>query len=162
MSNQSYGKNNTSVLGLTPVQPQASSALNLDMPGSIDPLQIPPSQAITKRERQILENVHGELLMIGAIEAKAEFGMYQIGQMQKRASDLFGNTVSFMVQNREQARGTVAEPYVAEFTMRQIQMYARHMLGTLEVAGTRIGEEVHRSLNLPPEEKGFWARVFGK
>jgi hypothetical protein len=103
------------------------------------------------------------VLVIDVTEAKAEFGMYKIGQMQERASDLFGDTVSFMLQNKEEARGTEAEPYVAEFTLRQIQMYARHMLGTLEVAGTRIGEEVHRSLSLPPEEpKGFWARMIGK
>ena len=103
------------------------------------------------------------MLVIDATEAKTEFGMYKIGQMQERASDLFGDTVSFMLQNKEEAKGTEAELYVAEFTMRQIQMYARELLGCLEVGGTRIGEEVFRSLSLPPEkQKGFWARLLDR
>jgi hypothetical protein len=131
--------------------------------GAVSPPQYPDSRAITRRERQILDTFHEEVLVIDATEAKAEFGMYKLDQMQERASDLFGDTVSFILQNKEEARGTEAEAYVAEFTTRQIQMYARHMLGTLEVAGTRIGEEVHRSLSLPSEErKGFWARVLDR
>jgi hypothetical protein len=160
--NNSNGKKNVSVLGLTPMQPQSTSSLGLAPLGPINPPQYPANRAITKRERQILDTFHEEVLVIDATEAKAEFGMYKISQMQERASDLFGDTVSFMLQNKEEVKGTEAEPYVAEFTLRQIQMYARHMLGTLEVAGTRIGEEVHRSLSLPPEVKGFWARVLGK
>jgi hypothetical protein len=114
------------------MQPQSASSLGLAPLGPINPPQYPVNRAITKRERQILDTFHEEVLVIDATEAKAEFGMYKIGQLQERASDLFGDTVSSMFQNKEAAKGTEAEPYVAEFTMRQIQMYARHMLGTLE------------------------------
>jgi hypothetical protein len=158
------GKKNVSVLGLAPIQPQSpgNSVLGLGSLAPINPPQYPANRAITKRERQIIDTFHEEVLVIDATEAKAEFGMYKLGQMHQRASDLFVDTVSFMLQNKEETRGTEVEPYVAEFTLRQIQMYASHILGTLEVAGTRIGEEVHRSLHLPSEQKGFWARVLGR
>jgi hypothetical protein len=163
MSNSNInGKKNESVLGLTPMQPQSTSSLGLAPLGPINPPQYPANRAISKHERQILDTCHEEVLIIDATEAKAEFGMYKLGQLQERASELFGDTISFMMQNKEEAKGTEAEPYIAEFTRRQIHIYARHMLGALEVTGTRIGEEMHRSLNVPPEEKGFWARVLGK
>src|SRR5580765_5760112 len=160
-TNTTNGKKNISVLGLTPMQPQSASTSNLGLAPleSISPPHYPANRAITRRERQILDTFHEEVLVIDATEAKAEFGMYKIDQMQERASDLFGDTVSYLLQNKEEARGTDAEVYVSEFTLRQIQMYARHILGTLEVAGTRIGEEVHRPLSLPPEQKGFLARA---
>lgn len=170
-SNTANGKKNvgaggagggTGVLGLAPMQPQSAGSLGLTRAEPVSSPQYPSNQAITKRERQILDSFHEEVAVIDATEAKAEIGMYKIGQMQERASDLFSDTVGFLLQNKEAARGTEAELYVAEFTQRQVQMYARHMLGTLEVGGTRIGEEVHRSLYLPPEQKGFWAQKLGK
>lgn len=153
---------NMSVLGLTPMQPQSVSSLGLASMSTIDPPQYPANRAITKREERILNTFHEDVLIIDATEAKGEFGMYKFGQLQERASDLFRDTLTSMLQNKEEVRGTEVEPYLAEFTMRQIQMYARHMLGTLEIAGTHIGEAVHHSLSLPPEQKGFWARVLGK
>lgn len=131
--------------------------------GTSDLVPYGAGQKPTNREEErVLELFHKHELIIGLTAAKARFGMNAQAAIQQHASDIFGPTISHMIQNKEEARGTEAEPYVAEFTLRQIQMYARHMLGTLEVAGTRIGEEVHRSLSLPPEQKGFWARVLGQ
>ncbi len=160
--NSNNGRKNVNVLGLSPVQPQTTSVLGLAPLAAVDPPRYSANRALSKRDRQLLDTFNEEVLVIDATEAKAEFGMYKIGQMQSRASDLFTDTVTSVLQNKEEVRGTEAEAYVAEFTVRQVQLYARHMLGTLGVAGTRIGEEVHRSLSLPPEEgKGFWARLLG-
>lgn len=156
MSNNgnSNGKKTVSVLGLAPVQP-TSSSLGL-VPYS------PSRREVTREESRVIEAYHREELVIDLTAEKGKLGMRKLGEVQETASELFGDTVSFMLDVKNEAKGTEAQPYVDEFTLRQIQMYARHMLGTLEIVGTNIGLEVHRSLNLPPEELGFWQKLFAR
>lgn len=157
-SNGTRRKKNVGALGLAPL-PTNTSSLGLS---PINPPQYPSNRATTRREGQILTMFHEEVLVIDVTEAKAEFGMYKIGQLQERASDLFGDTVSYMLETKNQIRGTEAQPFVDEFTLRQIQMYARQMLGTLEITGSRIGEVIYDPLSLPPEQLGFWQKLLGR
>lgn len=146
-----------SVLGLAPLT-STSSVLGLP---PISPPEIPANRAITRREEKVIEADHEDILIIEGYARKAEYGMYEMGQVQECASDLYGGTVGYMLESKSQTRGTEVEPYVAEFTTRQIHMYSRHMLGALEITGTRIGEQVHTSLDLPVEKLSWWQRTFG-
>jgi hypothetical protein len=159
MSINNGHRSNVSVLGLAPVNARSTSILGLP---PISPPDIPVNRAITRREERILEAFHEDVLIIDATAAKAEYGMFKFGEVQQCASTLFGSTVNAMLDNKNDLRGTEVEPYMNEFTTRQIQMYARHMLGTLEITGTRIGELVHASLDLPPEKPSLWERLVGQ
>jgi|GEM_PF-3916237 len=148
-------KKNVSVLGLAPLQGQATDSLGLAPYNA-------SSRAITRQEERIVEKFHEEELIIDLTGEKSKFGMRKIGEVHQYAAELFGDTVSHMLDVKNDARGTDAQPFVDEFTMRQIQMYARQMFGALDITGVRIGEEIYRSLNLPPEQLGFWQRLLGR
>jgi hypothetical protein len=152
-NNGSNGKKNVSALGLAPLQVAPSLGL---APFS------PSRREITREEDRVLEAFYREELIIDLTAEKGKFGMRKLGEVQQTAADLFGGTVTNILDAKNQAKGVEAQAYVDEFTLRQIQMYARHMLGTLEVVGTNIGMEVHRSLNLPPEQVGFWQKLVGR
>ena len=143
-------KKNESVLGLPPIQ----SGLGFV------PLA-PERQPANREEERVLEAYHRQRLIIDLTAEKGEYGMFKLGEVQECATTLFGSTVSTIQAEKEQFRGTEAQPYVEEFTLRQIQMYAHHMLGSLDIVDTNIGTEIHRSLDLPPEKRGFLARLFG-
>ena len=159
MSNNTNVKKDVSVLGLAPTQPTNSLGL---VPYASHAPHAPQRREVTREEARVIETFHREELIVDLVGEKGKLGMRKIGEVQEVASDLFEDIVSFILQNKDEARGTEAQPYVDEFAMRQIQMYARHMLGTLEVVRTNIGIEVHRSLNLPPEQRGLWARLLDK
>ncbi len=146
-------KKSVSVLGLPPVQ--AANSLGLEPYSS-------SRRAITRDEKRVIEAYHKDQLVTDLTGEKGKFGMRKMSEVQQCASELFGETVLFMLDTKNDVRGTEAQPYVEEFTLRQIQMYARHMLGTLEVVDTNIAIEVHRSLNLPPEQLGFWQKLLNR
>lgn len=145
--------NTMSVLGLATTQPTGNLGL---MPYSAT------RREVSREESRVLQEFRREELIIDLSAEKGKLGIRKLGEVQQCATDLFGETVTSMLDSKNRAKGTEAQAYVEEFTMHQIQMYARHMLGTLEVVGTNIGLEVHRSLNLPPEQRGFWARLLDK
>lgn len=113
----------------------------------------------TREEERVLELFHKHELIIGLTAAKARFGMDAQAAIQQHASDLFGPTISHMIQNKDAVRGTEAFPYVEEFTLRQIRMFGQHLLGTLEIVDQNIALIVHESLNLPPEQRTFLERL---
>src|SRR5438477_6472938 len=121
----------------------------------------PLRRDITREEARTIAEFHKEELIIDLTAEKGKLGMRKIAEVQECASDLFAPTVAYMLQNKEDMRGTEAYPYVEEFTLRQIQMTAKHLLGSLDVVDTNIAMIVHESLNLPPEQRGFWQRLLG-
>lgn len=151
------GSMHTSALGLVPLQHPNSLGIPPDAPP-----QIAPDRAVTRQERRIIGALREDGLIIEGTAAKAVYGMRKLGEVQEQASGMFGGTVSQMLDNRNELLGTDVEPYMNEFTTRQIQMYARHMLGALEITGTRIGEQIHSSLDLPPEPLSLRERIFGR
>jgi hypothetical protein len=155
--NTNNQKKNESVLGLARLPP-TNSVLGLP---SISPPAIDPNRSITRREGRIIEELHEDILITEGHALKAQYGMYQMGLVQECASGLFADTVGYMINNKNRVLGTEVEPYVTEFNTRQIHQYSRHMLGALEITGTRIGEQIHSSLDIPVEELGFWQRVLG-
>jgi hypothetical protein len=159
MSMNNGHRKNVSVLGLAPVNVQSTSILGLP---PISPPEIPINRAISRQERRILGAFHEDVLIMEGTAAKAEYGMFKFGEVQQYASTLFGSTVSSLLDNKNDLKGTEVEPYMNEFTTRQTQMYARHMLGALEITGTRIGELIHASLDLPPEKPSVMERIFGR
>ncbi len=153
MTNNANGKKSASVLGLAPLQ----SANSLEL--------VPYSSSrreVTREEKRVIEVFHREELIIDLTGEKGKLGMRKMSEVQQCASDLFGDTTTYMLENRNRVRGTEAEPFVEEFTLRQFQMHARHLLGSLEVVGTNIAVEMHRSLNLPPEQLTFWQKLLGR
>lgn len=159
MSVNNGTKKNVSVLGLAPVNLQSASILGLP---PMSPPNIPLDRAISRQEQRIIGAFHEDVLIIEGTAAKAEFGMFMFGEVQQCASRLFGGTVSTLLDNRNDLQGTEVEPYMNEFTTRQIQMYARHMLGALEITGSRIGEQIHSSLDIPTERPSLMERIFGR
>lgn len=143
-------KKYVSVLGLAPMQAPNSLGLTPYSPLRRD---------ITREEMRAIEEFHREELIIDLTAEKGKLGMRKIAEVHECASDLFAPTVAYMLQNKEDMRGTEAYPYVEEFTLRQVQMYAKHLLGTLDMVDTNIAMLVHESLNLPPEQQGFWQRL---
>src|SRR5438270_1706619 len=105
-NNTTNSKKNISVLGLAPMQPTNSLGL---VPYT------PRRREVTREEARVVETFHREELIIDLTGEKGKLGMRKIGEVQEAASDLFGDTVSFMLQNKEEARGTEAQPYVDEF-----------------------------------------------
>lgn len=157
--NNANSRRNRSVLGLAPLQ-TGNSSLGLT---PYSPAHDPSIRAITKREKRIIDTFHEEDLIIDLTAVKAKFGIQKLAEVQEYASNEFGSTLRGMSRNKEDLQGTDMCDYMDEFTERQIQMLARHMLGSAEIAGVRIGEEIHRSLYLPPEEAegGFWGKLLG-
>jgi hypothetical protein len=159
MSVNNGNKKPMSVLGLAPVNVQSTSILGL---APISPPDIPVNRAISRHEESILGAFHEDVLIMEGTAAKAEYGMFKFGEVQECASSFFGGTISILLDNKNDLRGTDVEPYMNEFTTRQIQMYARHMLGALEITGTRIGEQIHTSLDVPLEKPSLMERIFGR
>lgn len=153
------GKNAANnVLGLAPMHNQSVSVLGFPPVTAPD---IPMERAITRREGQIVQAFHEDVLIMDGTALKAEYGMFKLGEIQQCASYLFGDTVSILLNNRNDLKGTDAEPFMNEFALRGIQMYARHMIGVMEIAGTRIGEQAHSSLDLPVEKPTWIQRLLG-
>lgn len=119
------------------------------------------NEMTTRDERKIGEEYRKQALVIDRQAAKTIFGMTKIGEINRHAAQTFDDTVGFIVTAKAEARGKEHQAYVDEFANRQIQMFARHMFGTLEVGATNIGVEINRSLYMTASPRGFFGRVFG-
>jgi len=148
-------KRNESVLGLAPLAPPTGLSTN----GHLAPFS--PGRALTKDQRRILEEWHKETLVIDTTAAKTVFGMSKIAEIHQHASIKFDETVDYILAVKEEEHSREHQQYVDEFSTRQIQLLAKHLLGAIEVGGTNIGIEIHRSLYLlsEPEQRSFWQRL---
>lgn len=142
------------VLGLAPLSPVPSLSTDL--------VPFNPSRALTRDERRITEEWRKQTLVIEGTTAKTILGQTEIAELHKHGACVFDDSVSYIVGIKEEARGKEHQVYVDEFTTRQIQSLARHLLGAIEVGATNIGFEINRSLYPPPEKRGFFERLFGE
>ncbi|MCL5960829.1 MAG: hypothetical protein M1358_16270 [Chloroflexi bacterium] len=152
------GKNGESLLGLVPVTSGPNSPSN----GSLAPISA--QRSLSRDEQRTLDEYHKEILVIDATAHKTLFGMTKIGQIHQHGALKFDETTGYILNIKNQSRGREHQAYVNEFSAHQIQMLAGHLIGAMEVGGTNIGMEVHRSLYPlpePPEPRSLWKRLFG-
>ncbi len=121
----------------------------------------PQNQAVTRDEKRIGEEYRKQIIVIEAQAAKTIFGQTKIAEINRHAAQVFDDTVGFIVTTKAEARGKEHQAYIDEFANRQIQMFARHMFGTLEVGATKIGLEIDRTLYVEASRRRLLARLFG-
>src|SRR6266508_3960657 len=95
-------KKHVSVLGLAPMQSPTSLGLAP---------YAPSHREITRQEARIIEAFHKDELVIDLTAEKGKLGMRKMSELQECASDLFAPTIAFMLQNKEDTRGTEAYPF---------------------------------------------------
>jgi len=110
-------------------------------------------------------------LAIDIISTKARFGASKIGEIHQHASLTFDETTSFIVEIKDRSgRSQQHQAYADQFSERQIQLLAQHLLGVVDVSATGIGVEIHRPPYPPPEPEpplepkrraGFLQRLLG-
>ena len=123
-----------------------------------------PRAALAPRAAVLVEEAAIQNLTIEAQAVKTGFAMSKIGELHQHGAHVFDDTLTEIVEVKEQSRGREHQAIVDEFTQRQISMFGRQTLGALEVGGTVIAREIHRGLYvepLPPRRRGFFARLFG-
>ena len=123
-----------------------------------------PREAVAPRQGALFEEVGIQNLTIEAQAVKTGFGMTKIAELHQHGAHLFDDTLTEIVEVKEQSRGREHQAIVEEFTQRQISMFGRQTLGALEVGGTSIAVEIHRGLYvapMPPKRRGFFGRLFG-
>ena len=145
-------KQNQSLLGLSPLSNFGGTDL---APYSST------REPANHEEGRILDLFRKHELIIDLTAEKARIGMSAQAAIQQHASDLFGPTISYMLQNKDALHGTEAYPYVEEFTLRQIRLLGQSLLSTAELSSQNIALIVHKTLNLPPEQRGFLDKLFG-
>lgn len=151
-------KNSTQQKGSVLDLPSESGSSNLG--SSLIPYNA-RNQAGTRDERKIGEEYRKQVLVIEVQAAKTIFGLTKIAEINQHAAQTFDDTVGFIVTTKAEARGKEHQAYVDEFANRQIQMFARHVFGTIEVGATNIGLEINRTNYVSASPRGFWERVFG-
>ena len=146
-----------SIFGLAPVAQTPTYNGN----GRLVPYQ--PGRALTKEELRIIAEWEKEQLVIDVTTAKAACGMQKIGEVHQHAATIFDETAGYILAVKAEQRGKEHQAYVDEFSTRQLQMFGRQMLGTVESATYNIGVEIHRSLYFQTEEEkhSFLQRLFG-
>lgn len=149
-------KKEESLLGLVPV----SSGLGTGGNGNL--ASFGTGEALIKDEKRTLAEFGKQVLVIEATAAKTLFGMTKIGELHRHGAGVFDETAGNILDIKDRERGTEHGQYVAEFAKVQLQVFARHMIGAIEVGATNIGTEIHRSLYLPePEQRSLWKKLFG-
>lgn len=153
MSAKTANRRSHSVLGL----PEETSAAGFE--SGLVPYA-PPDKPATRDERKIGVEYGKQTLVIEAQAAKTIFAQTKIADINRHVAVVFDVTAGFIVETKEIARGQEHQAYVDEFANRQIQIFARHMLGTVEVGVTRIGLEIDRPLYITAPPRTFWQHVF--
>ncbi len=117
---------------------------------------------LTREERRITDELHKQVLVLEGTAQKTAFSQAKITEIHMHGAVMFEETVAFIASVKEESRGTDYQTYVDQFSRRQIESLARHLLGVTEVGAMAISYEVNRSLYPPPEQRGFLQRLFGE
>lgn len=122
-----------------------------------------PQEAITPRHATLFEEADIQNRAIEAQGTKGRFAQAQLAELAQLTAHLFDDTVSEIVDIQNVARDREHQAILDEFTRLHISMYGRQTLGILDVTGTNIAREVHRSIYAPPippepKRRGFWRR----
>ena len=152
-------KNDSNVLALPPLKSEFSPTANTSI--------VPQAggRAPEKRERQIIDISNEQRIVMEHTSYKAQLGMAMLEKIQEHAIHTFSETAAYImaIKNRP-GRDSELQTYINQFSLRQTQILAQQVLGIIDVAGTGIGMEVHRSLYPEPEEHadqpGFFRRIF--
>jgi len=150
-------KKDDNVLALTPLASNSSAATNTGL--------VPRNsfRALTRDEERLIEEDRKQQLAIEIRAAKGRLGMSKIAEVHKHAELTFDEAAGFIVEIKDRpGRSPQLQAYVEQFSERQIQLLAQHLLGVVDVSATGIGMEVHRDPYPPPERRaGFLERLFG-
>jgi len=119
----------------------------------------------TYNEQGIVEHTRTQELAIEAYQAKARFAVSKLQDVYEHATVTFDDTSRFITETKERAgRSQSHQACADEWCGRLVSTAAKQMMGVAEVSGYRIGEEVHRSVYPPEQEKprGFFAWLRGE
>ena len=151
-------KNN--VLALPPLKSEFSPTVNTSLVPNAG------GQVNEKRERQIIDISNEQRIVMEHTSYKAQLGMAIVEKLQEQGIHTFSETAAYIMEVKNQpGRDSELQTYINQFSLRQTQILAQQVLGIIEVAGTGIGMEVHRSLyqerEEPTDHPGFFRRIFG-
>ena len=117
-------------------------------------------------ETTLTENPDLAQTAIKAIRAKGVVAQTHIAHVHQYGVKTFDEAVSAIMELKSAQRSLEHQAYTDEFCTRSVQLLGRHLLGTVEVAGTKIAE-LAADLNTeppwepPPPKPGFIQRLLG-
>jgi hypothetical protein len=142
------------VLGLAPIT-------QIPTPASGSLLPFATEQPPSREEKRVFEQLALERVVIDATAEKTLLGMDKIADLHEHGAVVFDETVAAILTLKQQTRDREHQQYVDEFTKHQIQLFAQHEMGAIQVGSTNIARVIDRPMYPAPEERGFFQRLFG-
>lgn len=147
-------KKRESVLGLVAISPKP-------YPAKKRGLTCASNRSITKDEQAVIEEFHRQITAMEALDIKAEFGIGCLSQLHQHTAWQYDQTVSYILDFKNEPRSREDQPYFEEFYKLQVPMYARHLLSAMDTTGTNINKEIERSPYPPAKPRGLLGKIFG-
>lgn len=119
----------------------------------------------TDDQKRLIETDKTQRLVINLTAAKACLGANMIGTIHRHGAETFANTTECIMEIRQQqGRSRQHQAYIDQFSERQTQLLAQHMLAAIQTSAIEIGAEMHNdpSQPKPARRAGLLERLFGK
>ncbi len=127
--------------------------------GKLFPISLARKQ--TDEEKRIETLKYKQLAIIQAKVSEAEYADNLLSNLNIHAAVTYDFAGRIIMAMKQSERDSEHQPYMDEFCSRIMQMMGRQILGISEITAANIGEQLMKSLDIPPEKVGLFQRLLG-